>query len=175
MFSSHRAPTFSLTPLGILIPDRTARLKRGGYPPPSLPPFVRGRRGAGRELRATPYAAELVGFPDRPPCDFCRSALSAEGRHRLVWRAPAESNVVLADLCSRCANRAERLIARYGGLGHDAIGLESRRKPQRSPRPFRPPPQAHNRALRLLGHGGVYVLIGLVFFVMVTLLSSQAH
>jgi hypothetical protein len=82
---------------------------------------------------------------------------------------------VLADLCSRCANQAEPLIARHGGLGHNAIRLESRRQLGPSPRPFRHPPRAHVGAFELVGRWGVYVLIGLVFFVIITMVSSQAH
>jgi cell division septal protein FtsQ len=65
------------------------------------------------------------------------------------------------------------LIDRYGGLGRKAITLESRPELRPSPRPFRP--RARSKALGFVGRWGVYFLIGLVFFVIVTEVSSHGH
>jgi hypothetical protein len=72
---------------------------------------------------------------------------------------------VLAELCSRCAERPEPLIEAYGGRGHDALKVT--------------PVQAAREAQRRHTIGGiilrglVYVLVALAAFVVVTSVTSH--
>lgn len=98
-----------------------------------------------------------------PACDFCRGALRREERHRLVWESPFQGELVLADLCSRCASRGDDLVELYGG--REAITLVH--EVQRS--------KTSHGVAAFLARGVVYLLIAVVFFLIVTLISSYAH
>jgi hypothetical protein len=95
-------------------------------------------------------------------CDFCGSALSPLERQRVIWNSGIAGKLVLADLCSRCAADADRLLDLYGGRGRDAI---------RVTRDKQVAPATVARARRL---GGVlvYLLAALASFALVTLISS---
>jgi hypothetical protein len=93
-------------------------------------------------------------------CDFCKSARSPHERQQVVWKSGA-AELVLADLCSRCAANADRLLELYGGRGRVALRITEKRAA--------PVPAARARTL---GRVLVYVLVGLASFILVTLISS---
>jgi hypothetical protein len=99
-----------------------------------------------------------------PACDFCRGALRREERHRLIWESQS-AELVLADLCSRCATRAEILLELYGGRGRKSIALVQEARPSARP----------HRVVGFVARGALYLLIALAFFLIVTLISSAAH
>jgi hypothetical protein len=100
-----------------------------------------------------------------PACDFCRGALRREERHRLIWESPFQAELVLADLCSRCATRADTLLKLYGGRGRESIALVQNIRPSARP----------HRVVGFVARGAVYLLIALTFFLIVTLVSSRAR
>jgi hypothetical protein len=100
-------------------------------------------------------------------CDFCGGRRASGERRRLVWDSGIDGNLVLAELCARCASRSKRLLELYGGRGSDAVWLT-------------PEPAASSlaglRARRVGGvflRGLVYVLMALASFVVVTLITSR--
>jgi hypothetical protein len=95
-------------------------------------------------------------------CDFCRSTRAPHERHRVVWITPAGGELVLADLCSRCAANADRVLDLYGGHGREALTVFSEKR-------IPPVPAARTRAL---GRIVVYLLVALGSFIVVTLISS---
>jgi len=111
------------------------------------------RRAAGFDARA---AAALIA------CDFCGAPHSPFERQRIVWNSDPGTELVLADLCSRCAADAGRLLDLYGGHGRNAIRLSRARRVAA----FRA-----TRAARL-AHALAYLLVALAAFVLVTLISS---
>jgi hypothetical protein len=130
---------------------------------------IRGSRFGGSpslaaQPRTRPEAAEPRRPSAHPACDFCRGALGREERHRLVWESPFPAELVLADLCSRCATSAETLLELYGGRGRESIALVQE---------VRPSARAH-RVVGFLARGALYLLIALAFFLIVTLISSAA-
>jgi hypothetical protein len=96
-------------------------------------------------------------------CDFCGSALSPLERHRVVWNSGVASELVLADLCSRCAADADRLLGLYGGRDRNALRVTREKRVAAAPA---------GRRARTLGRVLVYVLAGLASFVLVTLITS---
>jgi hypothetical protein len=108
-----------------------------------------------REARHDSTAALLA-------CDMCGSARSPSERHRILWATGADEELVLAELCGRCAADGERLLDRYGGRGRVAlrVNTEAPVEPVRSAR--------QPRAARVL----VYLLVALASFIIVTLISS---
>jgi hypothetical protein len=128
---------------------------------------TRGSRfGGSPSLAAQPKTEPEAAEPSRPAgpaCDFCRDALSREERHRLVWESPS-AELVLADLCRRCATGAGTLLELYGGRGREAIALVQEVRPSARP----------HRVVGFFARGAVYLLIALMFFVIVTLISSRA-
>ena len=131
---------------------------------------MRGSRFGGSpslaaQTRTQPEAAEPRRHAARPVCDFCRGALQREERHRLVWESPFGADLVLADLCSRCATRAETLVELHGGRGRKSIALVQEVRPSARP----------HRVVGFVARGALYLLIALAFFLIVTLISSAAH
>jgi hypothetical protein len=131
---------------------------------------MRGNRfGGSSSLTAQPKPQPATAAAPRPAahpaCDFCRGALRREERHRLVWEGPFREELVLADLCSRCATSAETLLELYGGRGREAIALVQE---------VRPSARSH-RVVGFLARGALYLLIALAFFLIVTLISSYAR
>ena len=102
-------------------------------------------------------------------CDFCGRPRSRDPRSRLVWASPFAADVVLADLCGRCAGQADGLIDMYGGRGRDAIRLVQSFGALPTPTP------RQHRAFASVGRIVVYILIALAFFVIVTLVTSRAR
>jgi hypothetical protein len=93
-------------------------------------------------------------------CDFCRSTRSPLERHRVVWITPVGGELVLADLCSRCAANADRILDLHGGHGREALTVFSEKRIAQVP------------AARTLGRIVVYLLVALGSFIVVTLISS---
>ena len=112
-----------------------------------------------------PEAAEPRRHAAHPACDFCRGALSREERHRLVWESPYPAELVLADLCSRCATSAEPLLKLYGGRGRESIALVQEVRPS----------AAAPKVVGFIARGAFYLMIALAFFLIVTLISSYGR
>jgi hypothetical protein len=101
------------------------------------------------------------------PCDFCGAPRARGERRRFVWDTGLGDELVLADLCGRCANQADRLLEVYGGFGRAAI-----RFTQAAPVPAVKPPPVQ-RVGSILVRGLVYLLIALAAFVVVTFVTSR--
>jgi hypothetical protein len=93
---------------------------------------------------------------------MCGGARERSERHRLVWDAGLGAELVLAELCGRCAGRPGRLLEVYGGRGHDALKITSTRV--HAARAAKPQHTTRGIILR----GLVYVLVALAAFVVVT-------
>lgn len=111
-----------------------------------------------------------VGRRDDTPrvaCDFCGAARARGERRRFVWNTGLGDELVLADLCGRCATEAVRLLAVYGGHGRKAIRfMQAAPVSAVEPGPVR-------RVGGILGRGLVYILIALAAFVVVTFVTSR--
>ena len=96
---------------------------------------------------------------------MCGGARERSERHRLVWDTGLGTELVLAELCRRCADRPGRLLEVYGGRGHDAL------------RVIRVPTAREVQPRRTMGgiilRGLVYVLVALAAFVVVTSVTSH--
>jgi hypothetical protein len=109
---------------------------------------------------------ELPDAP-RPACDFCGAPLVRGDRRRLIWDSGVGGDLVLADLCSPCANKATRLLDSYGGHGRNAIRLtQAAVVSAAETTPLQ-------RAGGILVRSLLYALIALVAFVLVTLVTSR--
>jgi hypothetical protein len=107
--------------------------------------------------------AAVSGSPRAPSCDFCRSPLQRGERHRLVWESAAlDSDLILADLCSRCATA-------YGSGSQSARPAAIRLVQE--VRPSAAPP----KVVGVIARGAFYLLIAFAFFFIVTLISSYAR
>src|SRR5436309_14385329 len=68
--------------------------------------------------------AAVSGSSRAPSCDFCRSILPRGEPHRLVWESAAlAGELILADLCSRCAAEAFGSAPAYLPARLDAVRL----------------------------------------------------
>jgi hypothetical protein len=100
-------------------------------------------------------------------CDVCGAPRERGERRRLVWESGL-GDLVLADLCARCAGQSDRLLAMYGGRGRDAVRLTQEGSISAVERaPVR-------RVGGMIVRGLVYVLIAVAAFVLVTLVSSRS-
>lgn len=98
-----------------------------------------------------------------PACDFCRSPLPRGERHRLVWESAAlDSELILADLCSRCATAY--------GAGSPSV-RPTALKLVHEVRPSAAPP----KVVGVVTRSAFYLLIAFAFFFIVTLISSYAR
>jgi hypothetical protein len=86
-----------------------------------------------------------------------------------VWENVLAPALVLAELCQKCAMRADPLLELYGGSGRDAIGLVN------DVRDVRPPTAAQLRVLGFTARGVLYLLIAIASFVLVTLVTSRGR
>jgi hypothetical protein len=84
-----------------------------------------------------------------------------------VWDAGLGTELVLAELCGRCAERPDRLLEVYGRRGHDALRVTSTRV--HAARKAQPRHTTRGIVLR----GLVYVLVALAAFVVVTSITSH--
>jgi hypothetical protein len=98
-----------------------------------------------------------------PRCDLCGGSLPRESRYRLMWETAPGGELILADLCERCAFKSDAL---FGGLvgGGTAVRL---------PRAEAPRPTVVRGAAGLVANTIVYVLIALAVFLLVTLVSGR--
>lgn len=110
-------------------------------------------------------------------CDFCRAELTRRERRRIVWETGIGSEVVLADLCGRCAARADALLERYGGQGRSTLRLITT---SHHPAPARKAVGAVEReprpafaALAFLARSAIYLMIGVAAFLLVTLVVAR--
>jgi hypothetical protein len=127
---------------------------------------MRGSRSGGSPVPAAqPRRQREVAEPGkhaaRHACDFCRSALARGERHRLVWESAVAGELVLAELCAACATRSfgsrrsqvDTLMLVQDGRG-SALAL---------------------KVAAFAARGGLYLLIAVAFFLIVTLISSSVH
>jgi hypothetical protein len=117
-------------------------------------------------LAGTAARREPLDAP-RPACDFCRAPLVRGDRRRLTWDSGGSGDLVLADLCSPCANKATQLLDSYGGHGRNAIRLTQAAAVSAAET------TRLRRAGDILVRNLLYALIALVAFVLVTLLTSR--
>jgi hypothetical protein len=110
--------------------------------------------------------AAVSGSPRAPSCDFCRSSLVRGERHRLVWESAAlDSELILADLCSRCAAEAFGSAPGSRPARLDAVRLVQEVRPS----------AAAPKVVGVIARGAFYLLIAFAFFFIVTLISSYAR
>jgi hypothetical protein len=102
-----------------------------------------------------------------PGCDFCGAAYAKKQRRRLLWETEGGDELVLADLCARCASYADRLLEAYGGRGRVSMRVTGPATADAIPVAL------VRRASGVLVRGMVYVLIALVTFFVVTLIISR--
>jgi hypothetical protein len=127
-----------------------------------------------QRLRSSRLAGEIAAGhqhnPKRLVCDFCGRPRSREERNRLVWETALAPSLVLAELCPRCAMRADLLRELHGGHGRNAIGLvQETRAASPAPR------TAQIRVLALSVRGTLYLLIALASFLLVTIVTSHGR
>jgi hypothetical protein len=100
-------------------------------------------------------------------CDFCGAPRANRERQRLVWDSGRDGELVLAELCARCARRADELVALFGGRGREAMRLSQ----HVAASPVEPTPV--RRVGGVVGRGVVYVLVAVVAFLVVTFLGAR--
>jgi hypothetical protein len=84
-----------------------------------------------------------------------------------MWVTKGGEDLVLADLCARCALRADRLLDVYGGRDRASMRLTESDAADAT---------ALSRVRRASGaliRGAVYILIALAVFFVVTLITSR--
>lgn len=114
-----------------------------------------------------------LGMPSRDAavsaavCDVCGAPRARGERRRLVWDSGLGGDLVLADLCGRCAAEVDRLLELYGGHGRNTIRLtqaDAVAAPERAP-------------VRKVGgiavRGLLYLLIALASFLVVTFVTAR--
>jgi len=104
-------------------------------------------------------------------CDVCGTSLPGGERFRLVWKSGLEGDLVLADLCARCAGESDRFLAMYGGRGREAVRLTQERFVSAA----EPAPGHLHRLGAIIVRGLVYVLIALATFAVITVITSVAR
>lgn len=101
-------------------------------------------------------------------CDVCGALRERRERRRLVWNSELGGDLVLADLCARCAGQSDQFLEMYGGRGRDAVRLTQEGLISAIERvPVR-------RVGGMIMRGLVYVLIAVAAFVVVTLVTSRS-
>jgi hypothetical protein len=85
----------------------------------------------------------------------------------LAWDSGRDGELVLAELCARCAGQADQLVAAFGGRGRDAMRLTQHLAVSAAERtPVR-------RLGGVLLRGVVYVLVAVVAFLVITFLTAR--
>lgn|SRR5215207_324499 len=117
-----------------------------------------GRRSRGAHARDAVAVAA---------CDLCGAPRANGERRRFVWDSGLHGDLVLADLCSRCARQADRLLELYGGRDRNALRVTQGDRV--------PAPEATTvrRVGGMVVRGLLYVLIALAAFVVVTFVTSR--
>jgi hypothetical protein len=110
-------------------------------------------------------------------CDFCRRALVRNQRQRLVWESGLGDEIVLADLCSRCATRADELLERYGGHGRSAVRLLTQTRhsvPAHEGAGFIARHSAPTlEAFGFIARNAIYLIVAVAAFLVVTLVVAH--
>jgi hypothetical protein len=87
-------------------------------------------------------------------------------RHRLVWESEAlATELILAEVCSRCADKAFGSARGSQAARADALRLVQEVRPSATA----------PKIVGFIARGAVYFLVGVTFFLIVTLISSYAH
>jgi hypothetical protein len=84
-----------------------------------------------------------------------------------MWETEGGDELVLADLCARCASDADRLLEVYGGRGRASMRITGPAAADAIPLALA------RRASGMLVRGAVYILIALATFFVVTLITSR--
>jgi hypothetical protein len=95
----------------------------------------------------------------------CGAALTRGERRRIVWDTGLGGDVVLADVCRRCAADGDRLLELHGGHGRSAMRLTH---PAAAPETG-PVQRVSGMVLR----GVLYALIALAVFLLVTFVTAR--
>jgi hypothetical protein len=119
------------------------------------------------DSRVDQIAGLAAGGIAAPVCDFCGAACERSQRRRLMWETEGGGELVLANLCARCAGHADRLLEVYGGRGRASMRVTGPGTADAIPLAF------VRRASGALVRGVVYVLIALAVFFVVTLITSR--
>jgi hypothetical protein len=119
------------------------------------------------DSRVDQTAGLAAGGMAAPACDFCGAACARSQRRRLTWETEGGDELVLADLCARCAAHADRLLDVYGGRGRASMRLTGPGTADAIPLAL------VRRASGALVRGMVYVLIALAVFFVVTLITAR--
>ena len=98
-------------------------------------------------------------------CDLCGGARERSERHRLVWDAGLGTELVLAELCRRCAERPGSLLEAYGGRGRDALKVTHVHVGRET--------EPGHTVRGIILRGLVYILIAIAAFVVVTSVASR--
>jgi hypothetical protein len=99
-------------------------------------------------------------------CDFCAAGCAKSERRRLIWETESDGELVLADLCPRCASEPDWLLETYGRRGGTSL------------RVTRPATAATGfiflrRTSSVVVSAAVYLLIALATFFVVTLITAR--
>jgi hypothetical protein len=100
-------------------------------------------------------------------CDVCGAPRARGERRRLVWDSGIGGDLVLADLCGRCAARGDRLLELHGGHGRNAMRLTQ--ADAVSAPELGPAWKVGGVAVR----GLLYLLIALASFLVVTFVTAR--
>jgi hypothetical protein len=84
-----------------------------------------------------------------------------------MWESEGGGELVLADLCARCAADADDLLEMYGGRGRTSVQVTEPDTAEAIPLAL------VRRASGVLLRGAVYALIALAVFFVVTLITSR--
>lgn len=85
----------------------------------------------------------------------------------MVWDSRRDGELVLAELCPRCAGQADELVALFGGRGREAMRLTQHVAVSPAERmPVR-------RFGGVVVRGVVYVLVAVVAFFVITFLTAR--
>lgn len=98
---------------------------------------------------------------------MCGAPRARGERRRLVWDSGVGGELVLADVCGRCAGQADRLLEMYGGHGRNAMRLTQ--EATVSTRETRPAQRVGGIVVR----GLLYLLIALASFFVFTFVTSR--
>ena len=100
-------------------------------------------------------------------CDLCGAARARSERGRLVWDSGLGNELVLADLCRRCAGAPDELLEIYGTRSHGAL-----RVTPADPVSGRDAAAGHSIRGVVL-RGLAYVVVALAAFVVITIVTSR--
>jgi hypothetical protein len=103
----------------------------------------------------------------RPACDVCGAWCARAERHRLVWERDEATQLVLAELCPKCATSDDALAELFGDHSRRDLRLMHETRVSRPPRTT-----MASHAVTYPARGALYLLIALAAFLLVTLVTS---